>query len=163
MLGQSDLIDKMQVGFSDIRRLLSGKDPDQQSGDAFGDNCIAVSCKIQKAILHIGMKPHPRLTSLNQIFFGLMCFIHPFQTRSQLDQISIFIHPIIIYRKFIYNFLFFFLDCHFYQFLSYPLQKYKYQANLNILATRCNPSQNRSISSEVLYIPIEALTIPVTP
>ena len=68
MLGQSDLIDKMQVGFSDIRRFLSGKDPDQQSGDAFGDNCIAVSCKIQKTIPHIGMKPHPRLASLDQIF-----------------------------------------------------------------------------------------------
>ncbi len=120
--------------------------------------------KIQKAILHIGMKPHPRLASLNQIFFGLMCFIHPFQTRSQLDQISIFIHPIIIYRKFIYNFLFFFPRLSFLSiFILSFTKKYKYQANLNILATRCNPSQNRSISSEVLYIPIEALTIPVTP
>lgn len=72
MLGETYLLDEVQVGVEDVLWLLIIEDTQQKADDALNDDRVALSLEVHVLTVKVGGDPHATLAPLDDIGRGLV-------------------------------------------------------------------------------------------
>ncbi len=106
MLLDANLVDVSEVTGQDLLRGMSRQHTNEQVDDAFRDDRIAVGAEKQFTVVHLRMEPHLRLATGNQVRIILILRVDEGQALPQLNNIIVFVHPVVEQLKFFNDFAF---------------------------------------------------------
>ena len=82
MFFETDLVDVGEGGIGDFLWGAVGKHADQQVDDALGDDGVAVGAENQFPVRKLGVQPHLRLASRDEVLLILILRVNQRQTFS---------------------------------------------------------------------------------
>ena len=92
-------VDEVQVGVENLLRRAAVHHTHEQCRDAFGYYGVAVGRIVYLAVLHAGVDPQARLTSVDEVFVGLVRGIHRRERIAQFDKIVVLVEPVVEYGE----------------------------------------------------------------
>ena len=95
MFAESDALNEIEVGIQNFLWSMTAENTDEQRNDTFHDKCIALGREPQLIVAVVGLQPHPTLTAVDEVAFGLVFLIQRLLFITQVDEQLIAVHPVI--------------------------------------------------------------------